>query len=49
MVNRSERLDRLCFHDGQLSLMCRLAGGEAPGLYGPNGEQTAALRASAGA
>ena len=36
-------------HRGQLTLMCRLAGGEAPGLYGPNREQTAAMRASAGA
>jgi uncharacterized damage-inducible protein DinB len=33
-------------HRGQLSLMCRLAGGEAPGLYGPNREQMAAMRAS---
>ena len=36
-------------HRGQLTLMCRLAGGEAPGLYGPNREQTKAMRASAGA
>ena len=34
-------------HRGQLSLMCRLAGGQAPGLYGPNREETAAMRASA--
>src|SRR5437762_10569870 len=34
-------------HRGQLALMCRLAGGEAPGLYGPNREETAAMRASA--
>lgn len=34
-------------HRGQLSLMCRLAGGEAPGLYGPNREQVAAMRTSA--
>jgi uncharacterized damage-inducible protein DinB len=33
-------------HRGQLSLMCRLAGGEAPGLYGPNREETAAMRAT---
>jgi len=32
-------------HRGQLSLMCRLAGGQAPGLYGPNREETAAMRA----
>ena len=34
-------------HRGQLSLMCRLAGGCAPGLYGPNREETAAMRAAA--
>jgi len=34
-------------HRGQLSLMCRLAGGEAPGLYGPNREEMAAMRAAA--
>ena len=34
-------------HRGQLSLMCRLAGGQAPGLYGPNREETAAMRAMA--
>ena len=33
-------------HRGQLSLMCRLAGGHAPGLYGPNREEMAAMRAS---
>jgi uncharacterized damage-inducible protein DinB len=31
-------------HRGQLSLMCRLAGGQAPGLYGPNREEMAAMR-----
>jgi uncharacterized damage-inducible protein DinB len=36
-------------HRGQLSLMCRLAGGQAPGLYGPNREEMAAMRAAAGA
>jgi uncharacterized damage-inducible protein DinB len=35
-------------HRGQLSLMCRLAGGQAPGLYGPNREEMAARRAAAG-
>jgi uncharacterized damage-inducible protein DinB len=35
-------------HRGQLSLMCRLAGGAPPGLYGPNREETAAMRATAG-
>jgi len=34
-------------HRGQLSLMCRLAGGQVPALYGPNREETAALRAAA--
>lgn len=36
-------------HRGQLTLMCRLAGGQAPGLYGPNREETAAMRAKASA
>jgi uncharacterized damage-inducible protein DinB len=34
-------------HRGQLSLMCRLAGGQTPGMYGPNREETAAMRAAA--
>jgi uncharacterized damage-inducible protein DinB len=34
-------------HRGQLALMCRLAGGQAPGIYGPNREETAAMRATA--
>lgn len=34
-------------HRGQLTLMCRLAGGQAPGLYGPNREDMAAMRQSA--
>jgi len=34
-------------HRGQLSLMCRLAGGHAPGMYGPNREEMAAMRAGA--
>lgn len=33
-------------HRGQLSLMCRLAGGTAPGLYGPSREEMAAMRAA---
>ncbi len=32
-------------HRGQLTLMCRLAGGQAPGLYGPNREDMAAMQA----
>jgi uncharacterized damage-inducible protein DinB len=35
-------------HRGQLTLMCRLAGGQCPGLYGPNREEMAAMRAGAG-
>jgi uncharacterized damage-inducible protein DinB len=34
-------------HRGQLTLMCRLAGGQTPGLYGPNREEMAAIRAGA--
>jgi uncharacterized damage-inducible protein DinB len=34
-------------HRGQLALMCRLAGGQAPGMYGPNREEMAAMRAGA--
>ena len=36
-------------HRGQLTLMCRLAGGCAPGLYGSNREESAALRSGAAA
>ena len=42
-------VSHMIHHRGQLTLMCRLAGGRAPGLYGPNREETAALRAGAGA
>ena len=34
-------------HRGQLVLMCRLAGGMPPGIYGPTREQMAAMRAQA--
>ena len=34
-------------HRGQLALMCRLAGGQTPGMYGPNREETVAMRANA--
>jgi uncharacterized damage-inducible protein DinB len=37
-------LMHLIHHRGQLSLMCRLAGGTPPGIYGPNREETAAMR-----
>ena len=36
-------------HRGQLSLMCRLAGGTPSGIYGPNREETAAMREKSGA
>jgi uncharacterized damage-inducible protein DinB len=36
-------------HRGQLSTLCRLAGGCSPGMYGPNREEMAAMRANAGA
>lgn len=36
----------LIHHRAQLSLLCRLAGGVSPGMYGPNREDMAALRAS---
>jgi uncharacterized damage-inducible protein DinB len=32
-------------HRGQLSVLCRLAGGAAPGAYGPNREEMAKLQA----
>jgi len=34
-------------HRGQLSVLCRLAGGAAPGTYGPNREESAKFRAQA--
>jgi uncharacterized damage-inducible protein DinB len=37
----------LIHHRGQLSTLCRLAGGCSPGMYGPNREEMAAMRASA--
>ncbi len=37
-------LYHLIHHRGQLSLMVRLAGGIAPGMYGPNREATAAMK-----
>lgn len=33
-------------HRGQLSLMCRLAGGVPPGMYGPNREETQVMQAA---
>ena len=37
-------LMHLIHHRGQLSLLCRLAGGTPPGIYGPNREEMAKLR-----
>jgi uncharacterized damage-inducible protein DinB len=37
----------LVHHRGQLSLLCRLAGGTSPGVAGPNREEMAAMRAAA--
>ena len=34
-------------HRGQLSVLCRLAGAVAPGMYGPNREEMAKFRAQA--
>jgi uncharacterized damage-inducible protein DinB len=36
----------LVHHRGQLSLMCRLAGGVSPGMYGPNREEMAVMQAA---
>ena len=37
-------LMHLVHHRGQLSLMCRLAGGAPPSIYGPNREEMVAMR-----
>jgi uncharacterized damage-inducible protein DinB len=34
-------------HRGQLTVLCRLAGGVSPGVYGPNREESAAMAAQA--
>jgi uncharacterized damage-inducible protein DinB len=39
-------LFHMIHHRGQLSILCRLAGAAVPGLYGPNREEMAALRAA---
>lgn len=38
-------MHHLIHHRGQLVLMCRLAGGTPPGIYGPTREETEAMRA----
>jgi uncharacterized damage-inducible protein DinB len=40
-------IHHLIHHRGQLVLMCRLASGTPPGLYGPTREETAAMKARA--
>jgi uncharacterized damage-inducible protein DinB len=40
-------LHHVIHHRGQLTLMCRLAGGTPPGIYGPTREEMAAMRARA--
>jgi len=40
-----ELLHHLIHHRGQLVLLCRMAGGAPPGLYGPNREEMRALQA----
>jgi DinB family protein len=39
-------LSHAVHHRGQLSVLCRLAGGTVPSLYGPTREDAAALRAA---
>ncbi len=38
-------LHHLIHHRGQLVLLCRMAGGKPPGIYGPNREEMADIRA----
>jgi uncharacterized damage-inducible protein DinB len=40
-----ELLHHLVHHRGQLALMCRMASGTPPGLYGPNREEMQAMMA----
>jgi len=41
----SALLHHLIHHRGQLVMMCRMAGGTPPGIYGPNREEMQAMRA----
>jgi uncharacterized damage-inducible protein DinB len=41
----SELLHHLIHHRAQLALLCRMAGGTPPGLYGPNREEMQAIQA----
>lgn len=38
-------LHHLIHHRGQLAMLCRMAGGRTPGLYGPNREEMAEIKA----
>ena len=42
-------LYHIIHHRGQLALLCRLAGGVPPGIYGPNREEMQAMRAGVAA
>jgi uncharacterized damage-inducible protein DinB len=39
-----ELLHHLIHHRGQLVMLCRMAGGSPPGLFGPNREEMVAMR-----
>ena len=39
-------VNHLIHHRGQLILMSRMAGGKPPGIYGPNREESDAMRAA---
>jgi uncharacterized damage-inducible protein DinB len=41
----NELLHHLIHHRAQLVMLCRMAGGTPPGLYGPNREEMAAIQA----
>jgi uncharacterized damage-inducible protein DinB len=43
-ILRSALLHHQIHHRGQLSVLCRLAGGASPGAYGPNREDMAKFR-----
>jgi len=44
-VLRDALLNHLVHHRGQLTLLCRMAGGTPPGTFGPNREEMAEIRA----